>query len=426
MSACVPGSSRRRAGTRSRCSSSRASCRPQSWAAVSASRPSWRCRPASRRASGAASSSFPTPRSGCCCSPRPSRPARWRCCGAQRRSWGSASTRSVPRSTPGCSSSAVASRSGIRSCVRRSTRQRRPRTGAPRTGRSPTPLMPTRIRTVVPGTAPRPRSAPTTRWPTSWSARPAGRRRAAAWRPPPRSSSAPSRSRSIRARERGARSKPRQPSSWRGRPRRRCPCCRLRRTGRRSASSTRPWCSDSVGRSRWTSDARATRCRCCSMRLGGSKRSIPASRAETYLEAIRAASVAGRLGGGMRGRGEGRARRAAAPGRSERRRPAARRARDPLHRRLRRQRERAQAGVGRRARRGWPGRSGRPLAMDRPAGRSGPVRRRHVARARHCVSVQIGARYGRAGGAPARAQPALAGAVLRGRAGRRRRAARRG
>ena len=82
------------------------------------------------------------------------------------------------------------------------------------------------------------------------------------------------------------------------------------------------------------------------------------------------------------GRGEGRARRAAPPGRSERRRSAARRARDPLHRRLRRQRERAQAGVGRRARRGWPGRSGRPLAMDRPAGRSGPVRRRHVARAR--------------------------------------------
>ena len=288
------------------------------------------------------------------------------------------------------------------------------------------PPMPTRIPIVVPGTAPRPRSAPTRTSPTSWSARPAARRRAAGVAAaaallqravaltldPGRASAARGRSRGSQAAGGGARGGV-------------VACCRRRRTGRRSTSSTRPWCSDSVGRSLWTSDARATRCRCCSMRPGGSKRSIPALRAETYLEAIRAASVAGRLGGGMAA--------VATAARDAPPRPGGPNAVDLLL-----------DGLAVRFTDGYAASASALkqalVAVRDEGGRADQdVRWPWIARrvapdlfdddtwhALATASTPDRARYGRAGGAPARAQPALAGAVLRGRAGRRRRAARRG
>ena len=163
------------------------------------------------------------------------------------------------------------------------------------------------------------------------------------------------------------------------------------RGGRAAARRARraPCCSDSVGRSRWISDAAGD---AVPLLLDAARRLEaldPGLARRDLLEALRAASVAGRLGGGMAAAAKAARDAPPPPGRPERRRPAARRARRSLHRRLRRQRERAQAGTGRRARRGRPGRARRPLAMDRPAGRAGPVRRRHLARARHCVNVQM-------------------------------------
>ena len=145
----------------------------------------------------------------------------------------------------------------------------------------------------------------------------------------------------------------------------------------------------------------------------------------TYLEAIRAASVAGRLGGGMAA--VARAARDAPP------RPGGPNAVDLLL-----------DGLAIRFTDGYAASASALkqalVAVRDEGGRADQdVRWPWIARrvapdlfdddTWHALALrqlQIGARYGRAGGAPARAQPALAGAVLRGRAGRRRRAARRG
>ena len=204
------------------------------------------------------------------------------------------------------------------------------------------------------GLAPRPgrRSDPTRTSPTSWSARPGGRRRAAAWRRPRRSSSAPPRSRSTPPRERGVRSRPREPSSWPARPRRRCRCCRRPRTGRWTSSTRAMLRAAPAARSRST-------CRragdAVPLLLDAARRleSLdPGLARETYLEALRAASVAGRLGGGMLTAATAARDAPPRPGRATCDRPAARWSRHPVHGRLRRERAGAQACAGRGARGG--------------------------------------------------------------------------
>ncbi len=213
------GSWPRRAATRSRCSSCPARSPPPSWRGASAFRARARCRTGSRRASGAARAA----------AARDAATAAARRGGADRRAGvavarrrSSVSDRSAGSCVRGtaCSSSAPASRSDTRCCVRRSTGRPPPTSARRRTRRWPRH----RCRRSTPiagrGTAPMPRSGRTRTSPTNWSARRDERRRAAVWRRPPRSWLAPPRSRSTMARARRSLEPP-GPSSWPGRPRRR-------------------------------------------------------------------------------------------------------------------------------------------------------------------------------------------------------------
>ena len=233
--------------------------------------------------------------------------------------------------------------------------------------------MPRPIPTARSGTAPRLHSDPTRTSPLTWSARPGAHRHAAGWRQLPRSCSAPRRSRSIPARKRGARSGPQAQSSWPGRPRRRWRWCRRRADGpleeldRALLQRLKGQIALDLRRGE---DA-------VPLLLDAAKRleSLdPGLARETYVEALRAASIAGRLGTGMLAAAK--AARGAPPrpgcGASDRR--AARRPGRPLHGWLRRQRGHAQAGPCRGSRRRRSGRAEHALAVDRSSRRAGPVR----------------------------------------------------
>ena len=180
-----------------------------------------------------------------------------------------------------------------------------------------------------------------------------------------------------------------------------------------------------TARSHWICGAPQTRCRCL---LDAAKQleplDVPLAR-DAYLEALRAASVAGRLGPGMldaaraalaapRAPGEPRAVDLLVDGLAVRFTDGYAASAPALKRRTRRA-----------SRRGPVGRGERPLAVVRATRGAGAVRRRHLALPRR-TRRSAGARERRARGAPTRAQHPRAGALLGGRPRRRGRAARRG
>ena len=149
--------------------------------------------PRSRTASAGGSSRSRRGPAAAADSRRPSRSATRRCCGGRPGGSASRPTRPRPPRLRDWSSSARGCGSAIRWSAPRSTGRPRPRTGGRRTARWP--RRP--IRSVDPDRRAWHRAhaaaGPTRRWRPSWSARPAGRRRAVGWRPRPRSSSAPRR-----------------------------------------------------------------------------------------------------------------------------------------------------------------------------------------------------------------------------------------
>src|ERR687896_362420 len=159
MRPCASASSRKHEATRWRCWSYRGSSPPQSWRASSGCRAGGRCRAGSRRTSWRGSRPCRWTRSGCCWSPRRSRPVTRRSCGARRRGSASAAKRWSPRSRRGCSRSAPGCGFAIRWCARRCTERDPRRTGARRIGRWPKRATRRWIPTDAPGTSPRRRRA---------------------------------------------------------------------------------------------------------------------------------------------------------------------------------------------------------------------------------------------------------------------------
>ena len=312
-SACAAGSSPRRAATRSRCSSCRAGCRPRSWRAASA------C-PAELPLQSRIEASFRRR-----VEQLPDATQRLLLLGrgrADRRAGAAVARGGGARAHHRCGRCRavgdglleLGARVTFRHPLLRSAiyRARRPRTGEPRTARWPRPPMPRPIPTGGPGTAPQ----------AALGARRGRRRRAGALgRAGAGARRRGGRRRVPRARRR-AHARPRQASAARARSRRSQAARRGARGGvdapvgggRRAARRARPRHAPAAPRTDRSrpADAPETRCRCSSTRPGGSKSLDPGLARETYLEALRAASVAGRLGGGMLGRREGRSQRAAA------------------------------------------------------------------------------------------------------------------
>ena len=410
-SACGSGSSLRRTGIRSRCSSCRASCRrASSGGRLRPTEPRCRCQSrieASFRQRVAASARRRRQRLLLLAAAEPTgEPALlWRVGG---RAWArSADALRRPRGR-GCSSSARGSPSAILSCARRSTAPRRPRTGerAPRAGDGHR----CRGRPGSPRLAPGPRDARrrTRTSPPSSSAQPdrararGGLAAAAAFLE--RAASSRSTLRAVP----GARSPPRRPSSWPVRPRRLWRCCR--RAAERAARRARQRARLQRLRGQIALDLRRGG-DAVPLLLDAAQRLEPLDAGlarETYLEALagreRRRPPRQRHGG----RGEAAARRAAGRPGAARRRPAARRSGDSLHRRLRRERGAAQTGAGgvsatmaargRDVRWPWLARRVAPDLFDDD----------DVACARH-PQRRDRARYRRARRAAARAQPARAG-----------------
>ena len=159
-----------------------------------------RVRPAGRRGAvepdrgelpAAARAAAARTRDGCCWSRRPSRSATRAGVARGRAARARVRRRRRRRRRPGWSSSVRRCGSVIRWCARRST-GRRP-CGAPASAHRALAEAtdPGADPIAGPGTARTRRAGLTRTWPPSWSARPAGRGRAAAWRRPPRSSNAP-------------------------------------------------------------------------------------------------------------------------------------------------------------------------------------------------------------------------------------------
>ena len=205
--------------------------------------------------------------------------------------------------------------------------------------------------------------------PTSWSARPGERRRAAEWRPPARSSRARLSSPSTRQSRRGGHLERQRPNSSPGPPRRR----------------SRSWPPPQTGRSR-SSTARmlqrlhgqiALDLQTCRRRRAAAARRSQAARDARSSPGTR--DLPRGAPGGERRRSPGRRRAGRRQGRSQgaparpgarmSHRPAARRSGHPLHGWLRRKRVGSQAGARRRSRGARTCRAGRALAVARSSRR---------------------------------------------------------
>ena len=176
-------------GIRWRCWSCRVGGRRRSWRAGSRWRMRCHCRGGSRSALVGSLPLFRRRRGSCCSWRRPIRSATRRWCGGRRRGLAYRLRPRRRRSKPAWSSSLRGYGSVIRWCARRPTGPRRSMTGSRYTApwqRSP---MRRSIRIAAPGIGPGLPRGPTRMSLQTWSVRPGGRRRVAAWpRRPPSSS----------------------------------------------------------------------------------------------------------------------------------------------------------------------------------------------------------------------------------------------